>query len=638
MRTHSALLLLTAGALYLAPDRAAAQPANDLCTNTTIQALSVPGTVTVTGDNTGGLDNDGLGWEAVWEAFTLTSCADVTVDFCGSDPAYVEGDWFMLLYRDCPPLTEFWNNGQEQWTCPDQNLTMYFDGLDPGTYYYPVYAGGGNVGPYTINFKATACQDTVNQAPDAGDDVFTMDQDSTLEASVADNDSDVDNDSTELIWSVLDSGTAEVNGSLTFNADGTFTYAPDPGYAGEVSFTYTVCDTVPACDTALVTITITMPTPTPENDDCADMSADTLEIDDTLIFTGDNTGATIDGDYEPGSPMEADSLPSVWHVFATEECADVIVSYCGTAPAFQNVWTLLTTGCPGGANIVPADSVNGEDCGDGNTWIAFYDLPAGTYYLPVKLDTGSASPAVGPYSIQVSASACEVPPAPPVNDTCTGAVVLNVNLDCQPVFGTVQDATESLPAILCNEFEGWANDDVWYSFVATNPHQTSSVTGSEDFDPVVELFEGTCDNMVSLACSDTSVLGGTEAIELFDMVEGTNYLVRLYDYGEGYPLDPTFSICITGDVGTQVVAQETATFGLRPNPTEGQVTIDLGNFSGACTVDLLDVAGRIVQSERLTAVAGASFTLNFGSNVGAGLYTVRLSSTTMRAEKRLVVR
>jgi hypothetical protein len=37
-------------------------------------------------------------------------------------------------------------------------------------------------------------------------------------------------------------------------------------------------------------------------------------------------------------------------------------------------------------------------------------------------------------------------------------------------------------------------------------------------------------------------------------------------------------------------------------------------------------------------VAGASFTLNFGSNVGAGLYTVRLSSTTMRAEKRLVVR
>ncbi|HNA33952.1 MAG TPA: hypothetical protein PL106_12575, partial [Flavobacteriales bacterium] len=198
MRTHSALLLLTAGALYLAPDRAAAQPANDLCTNTTIQALSVPGTVTVTGDNTGGLDNDGLGWEAVWEAFTLTSCADVTVDFCGSDPAYVEGDWFMLLYRDCPPLTEFWNNGQEQWTCPDQNLTMYFDGLDPGTYYYPVYAGGGNVGPYTINFKATACQDTVNQAPDAGDDVFTMDQDSTLEASVADNDSDVDNDSTEL--------------------------------------------------------------------------------------------------------------------------------------------------------------------------------------------------------------------------------------------------------------------------------------------------------------------------------------------------------------------------------------------------------------------------------------------------------
>ena len=478
MRTRSALFVLAASALYLAPGSASAQPANDLCENAVVQTLSIPGAVTVNGDNTGGLDNDGLGWETVWEAFTITSCADVKLDFCGSDPAYADGDWFMVLETSCPPGSdEVVNNGSEFFSCADGNLTLYFSGLPAGTYYYPVYAGGGNVGPYTINITTAVCEpagnqapeagddgfsvdvdgtldasvadndsdadndntelvwsladggtaeasgscdpeplcDTalatitvetppVNQAPDADDDVFSVDQDSTLDASVADNDSDADNDSTELVWSLADGGTAEASGSLTFNADGTFSYTPDPGFEGDVSFTYTVCDPEPLCDTATVTITIEVPVVTPANDLCGDVTAEELLIDATLTFMGDNTGATIDGDYEPGSPLEADSLPSVWHAFTTTGCANVIVSYCGTAPAFQNVWTVLTTGCPGGAGIVQGDSVNTDDCGDGNTWIAFYDLPAGTYYLPVKLDTSSTSPAVGPYSVQVSAA------------------------------------------------------------------------------------------------------------------------------------------------------------------------------------------------------------------------------------------
>jgi large repetitive protein len=52
-------------------------------------------------------------------------------------------------------------------------------------------------------------------------------------AGVLDNDTDVDGPS---LSSVLVSGPA--HGSLTLNADGSFTYTPDTNYNGSDSFTY----------------------------------------------------------------------------------------------------------------------------------------------------------------------------------------------------------------------------------------------------------------------------------------------------------------------------------------------------------------------------------------------------------------
>ena len=46
------------------------------------------------------------------------------------------------------------------------------------------------------------------------------------------------------------------NGSLTLNANGSFTYTPNPGYVGSDTFTYEVCDSHGLCDTAVVNIVI----------------------------------------------------------------------------------------------------------------------------------------------------------------------------------------------------------------------------------------------------------------------------------------------------------------------------------------------------------------------------------------------
>jgi hypothetical protein len=46
------------------------------------------------------------------------------------------------------------------------------------------------------------------------------------------------------------------DGTLIFNADGSFTYTPDDGFTGEDSFTYFASDGVLNSETVMVTITV----------------------------------------------------------------------------------------------------------------------------------------------------------------------------------------------------------------------------------------------------------------------------------------------------------------------------------------------------------------------------------------------
>lgn len=71
-------------------------------------------------------------------------------------------------------------------------------------------------------------------------------------------------------------------------------------------------------------------------------------------------------------------------------------------------------------------------------------------------------------------------PAPPSNDECTGATTpLTVNTDntcTTATAGTTVGATQSIPGILCNGLTGAADDDVWFSFEATETNHDITVT------------------------------------------------------------------------------------------------------------------------------------------------------------------
>ncbi|MEK9774393.1 MAG: Ig-like domain-containing protein, partial [Candidatus Woesearchaeota archaeon] len=97
---------------------------------------------------------------------------------------------------------------------------------------------------------------SVNDAPVAVDDEYSLDSGNTLSVSasgVLTNDSDVDGDSLTTVLGVPPSGAS----SFTLNSDGSFTYVSDPTYSGATdSFTYRANDGSLNSNVANVTINL----------------------------------------------------------------------------------------------------------------------------------------------------------------------------------------------------------------------------------------------------------------------------------------------------------------------------------------------------------------------------------------------
>ncbi len=94
----------------------------------------------------------------------------------------------------------------------------------------------------------------MNDAPVAVDDAYTMDEDTLLEVTapgVLGNDVDPDGDP---LTAAVVSGVSD--GSLTLNADGSFSYAPAPDFFGSDSFTYVANDGVVDSNVATVSIKV----------------------------------------------------------------------------------------------------------------------------------------------------------------------------------------------------------------------------------------------------------------------------------------------------------------------------------------------------------------------------------------------
>ncbi len=132
--------------------------------------------------------------------------------------------------------------------------TANLNGQDTFTYKANDGLLDSNVVTVTINVAA------VNDAPVGVADSYSTDQNVPLTVpprGVLNNDTDADG---EILTATLVAGPA--HGTLTLNANGSFSYTPTAGYNGPDSFTYQAADAVSSSAVTTVSITI-LPPPTP---------------------------------------------------------------------------------------------------------------------------------------------------------------------------------------------------------------------------------------------------------------------------------------------------------------------------------------------------------------------------------------
>jgi hypothetical protein len=133
--------------------------------------------------------------------------------------------------------------------------TQFFSG--PATFTYKVFDGAFFSNTATVTITVSA----VGQPPVANNDNYSVNNNGTLTVpapGVLGNDTDPNSDPLTALASTGPNGLVigPNHGTLTLNANGSFTYVPRPFFNGTDSFTYRASDTSNLSNLATVTITV----------------------------------------------------------------------------------------------------------------------------------------------------------------------------------------------------------------------------------------------------------------------------------------------------------------------------------------------------------------------------------------------
>lgn len=276
--------------------------------------------------------------------------------------------------------------------------------------------------------------------------------------------------------------------------------------------------------------------------------------------TGTPLSVTINGDNANASGPDCAAQapdPLWWEAFSLDKCGRVMISFCGTAPAQLPSYAILFDECPCGERIRADDSGRFDDtCADGNTWMVFDALPAGTYYLPIYSDEGVLINERGPYTITISASGCLGVCCNPQDGTCDEGIAEEVCSGPFDVWSPIGNCCEAeclppgqefaagnvqwLSRVALDAFSAVAHDehvanDVW-GYVSPSGREyailglsqgTGFVDITDPFDPVVlttvpHAFSIWADMAVfdEFAYSVNETGGGMQIIDLREIDDG----------------------------------------------------------------------------------------------------------------------
>lgn len=130
-----------------------------------------------------------------------------------------------------------------------------------------------------------------------------------------------------------------------------------------------------------------------------------------------------------------------------------------------------------------------------------------------------------------------------INDNCINATALTVNptSTCTTsTSSTTVNATQSQTG--CGGSN--ADDDVWFSFVATGTTHTVTVTPGSLTNAVLEVFSGSCAGLSSFGCVNATTGANAEITTLTSLTSGVTYYVRVNSNG-AVAQAGTFTVCVT---------------------------------------------------------------------------------------------
>ena len=233
-----------------------------------------------------------------------------------SDP---DDDALTLSIASWPMHGVAWVDDNDTPLDPTDDFITYLPGPDfNGTDEFTYQVDDGYFGTDTATVTVTV--NSVNDPPEAVDDSYVTDEDTTLEgASVLINDDDSQSgapgENNLPLTPQLVTGPAHA-AFFTFHADGTFTYTPAGDYNGTDSFTYTATDSLNAVsNVATATITINPVNDKPTGDDQTISAVEDTPVDFTL------TGSDVET--PPGELIFTIITPPL-HGTVTIEGANVI--------------------------------------------------------------------------------------------------------------------------------------------------------------------------------------------------------------------------------------------------------------------------------------------------------------------------
>jgi hypothetical protein len=257
------------------------------------------------------------------------------------------------------------------------------------------------------------------------------------------------------------------------------------------------------------------PTP-PANDECTGAIAVPVAATCTALVSGTVEAASQSLPTASCSTL-APIAQDVWYSFVASGSTQLITLSSRFAAAVEVRSGTCAATASESCFTVAANAVTGTLVGG---------LTNGqTYFLRVYANGNTQ-----PTPLNATFTLCINPgPPPPANDECTGAVPITVSTipNCGPsVTGTVENASQSLPATTSCGGGISSAADVWYSFVASSTSHNillSSAQGSF----VVDVRSGTCTASTSVSCFAVFSGAGQPTV-VTGLTSGQTYFIRVY--------------------------------------------------------------------------------------------------------------